>query len=127
MGTPPPFLPAPPTFSQHLTILVVVTISSGNQSLVKQIQFQNYNHSWTQVPIISIFPSLESHKTFFFFFFGILGFELRASCLLGRWLYHLSHPPALFCIGYFQDRVSRTVCPWLASNCDPPGLCLLSS
>jgi hypothetical protein len=30
-------------------------------------------------------------------------------------------------MGFFQDRVSRTVCPGLASNQDPPDLCLLRS
>jgi hypothetical protein len=65
-----------------------------------------------------------------------------------RWkaLYHLSHstsPGVHVCVcmcvcvrvcvcvcvcvcgGYFQDRVSWTICPGLASNCDPPYLCLL--
>jgi hypothetical protein len=34
----------------------------------------------------------------FFFFFVVLGFGLRA--------YTLSHPPALFCDGFFQDQFS---------------------
>jgi hypothetical protein len=36
-------------------------------------------------------------------------------------------PPAPFCDGFFQDRVLRNYLPRLASNHDPPGLCLLSS
>jgi hypothetical protein len=30
-------------------------------------------------------------------------------------------------LGIFQDRVSQTICLGLASNCNPPDLCLLSS
>jgi hypothetical protein len=30
-------------------------------------------------------------------------------------------------VWFFQDRVSQTICQGLASNCDPPDLCLLSS
>jgi hypothetical protein len=30
-------------------------------------------------------------------------------------------------VGYFQDKVSRTLCLELASNLDPPDLCLLRS
>jgi hypothetical protein len=36
------------------------------------------------------------------------------------------HQPFL-CDGYFQDRVSQTICPRLALNHDPPDLCFLSS
>jgi hypothetical protein len=35
-------------------------------------------------------------------------------------------PPVLFCDGFFNS-ISRTICPGLASNLDPPDLCLLSS
>jgi hypothetical protein len=34
------------------------------------------------------------------------GPQLRASCLLGR-----PHEPAIFCFGYFWDRLSCTICP----------------
>jgi hypothetical protein len=58
------------------------------------------------------------------FIFGGIGFELRASeHLLGR----CSAAWALFCIGYFRDRISSTIWLVLASNHDPPDLCLLSS
>jgi hypothetical protein len=30
-------------------------------------------------------------------------------------------------MGFFWDRVAWTVCPGLASNCDPPDLCCLRS
>jgi hypothetical protein len=45
----------------------------------------------------------------------VVGFELRASLLPGRHSATWATPPALFCIGYFQARVSRTIClgwPW---------------
>jgi hypothetical protein len=34
---------------------------------------------------------------------------------------------SFFCVGYFQDSVSRTICLGMAWNCDPPDLCLLRS
>jgi hypothetical protein len=55
-----------------------------------------------------------------FFFFMVLGFELRA--------YTLSHSTALF---FFLMGFSRlgleNYLPGLALNCDPPDLCLRSS
>jgi hypothetical protein len=36
-------------------------------------------------------------------------------------------PPPLFCEGFFWDRVLWTICLELASNYNPPDLCLLSS
>jgi hypothetical protein len=46
---------------------------------------------------------LPHTAVFFFlsFFFAILGFELRASCLLGRFFYHLSHEP-FFVLDIFE-------------------------
>jgi hypothetical protein len=60
-------------------------------------------------------------------FFVVVRFELRASCLLGRYSPTSATPPSLFCDGFFQDRVWRAIYPGLASNCNPPDLCLLSS
>jgi hypothetical protein len=38
--------------------------------------------------------------------FAVLGFEFRA--------YTSSHSTSPFCVSYFQDRVSQTICPdWL--------------
>jgi hypothetical protein len=48
-----------------------------------------------------------------------LEFELRA--------FTLSHSTALFCVGFFCTRVSQNYLPRLASNLDPPDLCLLSN
>jgi hypothetical protein len=56
----------------------------------------------------------------FFFFFALLGLELRA--------YTLSHSPSpFFVIGFFRDRGSWNYLPRMASNHDPPDLCLLNS
>jgi hypothetical protein len=41
---------------------------------------------------------------------AVLGSELRVSCLLGRYTITWVTPPALFCVEYFRDRVSRTIC-----------------
>jgi hypothetical protein len=42
-------------------------------------------------------------------FFGSTGVELRALCLLDRHSTTWTTPVALFCVGYFQDRVSCTI------------------
>jgi hypothetical protein len=49
----------------------------------------------------------ETGRFFFvFFFFGVLGLELRD--------FTLSHSTSPFCDEYFRDRVSRTIClGWL--------------
>jgi hypothetical protein len=48
-----------------------------------------------------------------------LGFELRASCLLGRLSYGLNHyTDPFFVMGFSQDRVLGAICPGLSSN--PP-------
>jgi hypothetical protein len=61
-------------------------------------------------------------------FLAALGFEFRASHLLGRYSSCLSHSASpLFCEGFFQDRVLLTNCFELTSNCDPPDFCLLRS
>jgi hypothetical protein len=41
--------------------------------------------------------------------------------------YHLCNFASPFCVEYFQDSVSRTICLGLALNHDPPDLYLLSS
>jgi hypothetical protein len=53
------------------------------------------------------------------YFLSVLGFELRASCLLGsplllEPLYHLRHSTSHVLCCFFQNRVSQTVClGWL--------------
>jgi hypothetical protein len=53
-----------------------------------------------------------------FFFFPVLGFELRA--------YTLSHSTSPFCDDSFLRYGLMNYMPGLSSNCDPPHLCLLS-
>jgi hypothetical protein len=61
-------------------------------------------------PVLTV-PSL------FFFFFAVLGIELRVSHLLSRCSTTWSTLPALLCVAYFQDRVSQTLCPvWLQTT-----------
>jgi hypothetical protein len=82
--------------------------------------------------------SLESFQVrvscFFFFFFNVgLGFQLRASYLLGStpWAIHPALVRVCVCVWwgffFFWDRISRTIYPGLALNHDPPDLCLLTS
>jgi hypothetical protein len=40
---------------------------------------------------------------------GSMGFELRASLLLGRHSTTRASLPVLFCVGYFQDRILRII------------------
>jgi hypothetical protein len=50
----------------------------------------------------------------FIYFLMALGFELRASRLLGRHSTTWATHPAHFCVGYFPDRVLQTAClGWL--------------
>jgi hypothetical protein len=62
------------------------------------------------------------------FFFRALGFELRASHLLGRHSCCLSHSasPCLHFF-FFWDRVSQTIYSCWLSNRGPADLCLLGS
>jgi hypothetical protein len=46
----------------------------------------------------------------FFFFWQYQSLNSGPQCLLGRH-YHLSHSALPFCVWYFQDRVSWTICP----------------
>jgi hypothetical protein len=64
---------------------------------------------------------------FIYLFLTVLGFELRALALARQAFYHLSHSTSPFLWGFFQGRVSRTICPKLALNLNPSDLCLLSS
>jgi hypothetical protein len=54
----------------------------------------------------------------------VVGFELRASCLLDQG--SDTHPPALFCFSYFLSKF-LSFCPGLASDCDFPTYGLLYS
>jgi hypothetical protein len=65
-------------------------------------------------------------EIFFFFFLSVLGFELKASCLLGSLSTLNSQPPtASFCFSYFLNRVFLLFClgsrfsyPYLLSSWD---------
>jgi hypothetical protein len=59
-------------------------------------------------------------------FLSALGFELRTSQLPRvLLLFELLHQP-FFVMGFFEIGLENYL-PRLASNCDPPDLCLLSS
>jgi hypothetical protein len=51
-------------------------------------------------------PILPTFWFCFFFFFAIMGFELRVLALARQDLYHLNHASSLFCSGFFGARVS---------------------
>jgi hypothetical protein len=70
------------------------------------------------IPMVEIYREADFC---FLFFFSILGFELRAHTLN-----HSTSP--IFVKGFSIWRgVSQNYLPGLASNRDPPDLCLLSS
>jgi hypothetical protein len=58
----------------------------------------------------------------FFLVLVVLGLELRAFTSS-----HSTSPSPFSCDEFFQDKVLQTILPGLASNHDPPDLCLLSS
>jgi hypothetical protein len=78
----------------------------------------HYHQKYMRVPFS---PHTCKHLSFLFFssVFVVQEFELRA--------YALSHSTSPFLWRVFWDRVSRNYFPSLASNFDPPFLCLLSS
>jgi hypothetical protein len=66
-------------------------------------KYFNMSYSW-----ILCFNSLI--HSFIYLFFVILELECRALHLLGRCSTDWVTPPALSCVGYFQDRISWTIC-----------------
>jgi hypothetical protein len=63
----------------------------------------------TEVPKKLIINSIKwgsQHRAFFWgvqvYFLAVLGFELRALCLLGRHSYHLNHSISRFVLGIFE-------------------------
>jgi hypothetical protein len=73
---------------------------------------QSFSHLWPYSLPPSSFPSV--------------GFELRASWLLGRYSSSWAMPPALFCFIFEVGRI-LDFCLWLASDWDPPTCGLLCS
>jgi hypothetical protein len=75
------------------------------QTCVKEIKWIS-NSKKERIRVIDSFLLL--------FFLTVLGFEITASCLLGRPFTTWTTPPALLCFGCLRDRVERTICPgWL--------------
>jgi hypothetical protein len=73
-----------------------------------QIQPKLNKKDWLEV-LCSCTWTLGSACWGLFFFFSVLGLELR--------VYALATPPALFCEGFFWDRILQTVCPvWLQTS-----------
>jgi hypothetical protein len=72
-------------------------------------------------------PTSTSHTagSALFFFFNGTRFELKASCLLGRYRTTWVTPPALFVCWLFLRWGPVNYLPTLAQE-DPPDLCLLS-
>jgi hypothetical protein len=66
------------------------------------------------------------HPELFVFFWWHWDLNIKLT-LARQALYHLNHSARLFFVGYFQNRVSQTICLGLDSNSTPPDLCLLSS
>jgi hypothetical protein len=74
---------------------------------------------WSMILLIStsqVWATSPQLIYIIFSFFAVLGLELKASHLLGRHSTTWAIRPAFFYIGYFQDRVLRTICPgWLGT------------
>jgi hypothetical protein len=61
----------------------------------------------------------------FIYLFMVLGLELRVSSLLDRCSTTWATPPTFFCIGYFQDTVSKTILLGWLWTVIPLDLCIL--
>jgi hypothetical protein len=62
-----------------------------------------------------------------FFFFGGTGVSTQGFEFTKQALYHLSPPSVHFALVIFGDGGSQELFGWLALNCNPPDLSLLSS
>jgi hypothetical protein len=82
-------------------------LTLGYFKALSQTSFLHY-HS-IQYCSLKCQPLTEVYQMFFFFV--VLWFELRTSCLLGGCCTTWATLPTLFCVGYFRDRVSWIVCP----------------
>jgi hypothetical protein len=54
----------------------------------------------------------QNNFVFIYLFLVVLGFEFKASHLLGNLSYHLTHSLALFLLVSFLDKVSRFCPSW---------------
>jgi hypothetical protein len=86
------------------------------------VLFFNFSCSLTcafliMLPVPLMLYQRNHHQTqcyeIFFLFFAPLVFELRASHLLGRCSVTWTTPLALFCVEYFEERISQTICQGL--------------
>jgi hypothetical protein len=88
------------------------------------IQYSNYllsictaleiTEQWFKV--FGCLHRLYPYTTSFFFFFSVLGFELRTNTL--------SQSTSPYCVGFYWDKVSRTICPgWLWTSIRSSLLC----
>jgi hypothetical protein len=82
--------------------IICMCIESGTESRALCLLGKHCTTEATALALLFLF--------YFIIYFVVLGFELKASYLLGR---H-STTWALFCVGYFWDGISWTICPdWL--------------
>jgi hypothetical protein len=89
----------------------------ADTKLNSQKQWESSSRTWASHWAWFLAPQTKQIKNVTFFFLVVLGSELRASHLLGRWSITWATPSALFCDGFFQDRVWRTIClGWLQTE-----------
>jgi hypothetical protein len=109
----------------------LLSVSSGGVSNRQEID-RHFETKWLSCSSSNIAPGFTIHfgpcskQSFPSFFLAVLGFELRAPHLLGRHFPTWTTPPALFCVGYFPDRVLRRFV-WAGFKPRSPDLYLLSS
>jgi hypothetical protein len=88
-------------------------------SLFEWAQFTT--QTWDVLSVYPTHPVWSHYKKKWTFLISIFGVAL------GRYSTAWATPAALFCVGYFPDKVLWTICLGLALKHDPPDLCLLSS
>jgi hypothetical protein len=111
---------------------ILLSNGSGNHAHEKNNWMRKWYMVLLHIQLSHVWNYVGTVESTFSIFFNlivlvVLGIKVSASCLLDRCSTTLATLPALFCVGYFRDRVSRTICLGFTSNHDPPDLCLLSS
>jgi Trk-type K+ transport system membrane component len=76
-----------------------------------ELSYEICNCKAVALPLEPYLQSILVCLFLFIYILVLLGLELWASHLLGRHYTVWASLPALFHVGYFQDRVLRTICP----------------
>jgi hypothetical protein len=111
-----------PTYIWYVPNSVCLVLTRFTQLEAINMSFHSPKEpiSFSKNKLLSATKKKQAFLLLFCRFLAELGFELRASHLLGRHSYCLSHSVCPFCSdGIFWDRISLTVCLGLVFSHDP--------